>query len=126
MTEMWIQRHNLRVNALQLRGFPSLRRIFVAKNVFGKLKGFALEDLPLLESLWIGSENDDSKRTRGGVFAVANCPRLSKILINCSNFCFFGVFSLKNLPSLDTLFIGAFCFHEVSRLCIASASDGAS
>lgn len=120
MTELWVQRRRLRVATLQLRGLPSLRRVFVAKHVFEKLRGFALEELPALESLWVADDNDAAERARSGVFAVAECPLLRSLRVGDGSFRAFGVFSLRSLPTLETLCIGDGCFQEVARLRVAS------
>lgn len=120
MTELWVQRRRLRVATLQLRGLPSLRRVFVAKRVFEKLRGFALEELPALETLWVAGDNDAADRARGGVFAVAECPSLRSLSVGDGSFRAFGVFSLRSLPALETLRVGDGCFREVTRLRVAS------
>ena len=100
---------------LKLSGLDRLKRIVMGDYSFGKVRLIELDGLSELESVVIGQRSfriSDSERIDGAC-RIANCPKLISIQIGDRAFNDYHSFELNNLPSLQSIDIGQWCFYWV-------------
>ena len=91
----------------------SLKRIVIGNECFGKVRVFELDGLGELESVVIGEMCfmiSDEKRNDGSC-RIVNCPKLKSIQIGDGSFKDYHSFELNNLPSLQSIDMGGYCFY---------------
>ena len=110
----------------------SLKRIVIGNECFGKVRVFELNGLDELESVVIGKESFtyvktkeiwNSKRTDGS-YRVVDCPKLKSIQIGKESFLDYHSFELNNLPSLQSIDIGGWCFRWAPSFSLTGLIDG--
>ena len=104
-----------------LRGLPALKSIDIADECFLDIRTFELNGLNELERVVIGGwsftdvnnydEVKNSRRTDGN-FTIMNSPRLKSIQIDEVSFGDYRFFTLLNLPSLESIVMGAYLFYH--------------
>ena len=90
-----------------------LNRIVIGDNCFGKVRVFDLDGLSELESVVIGQQSfkiSSSERSDGD-YRIVNCPKLKSIQICGGSFWDYHSFELNNLPSLQSIDMGGYCFN---------------
>ena len=90
-----------------------LKIIVIGDNCYGKVRVFELDGLSELESVVIGQDSfriSSSERSDGS-YRVVNCPKLKSIQICGYSFLDYHSFELNNLPSLQSIDIGIWCFR---------------
>ena len=103
------------ISALVISNVTSIRRIEIGDNSFNRVREFELNGLSELESVVIGKESfriGDSERSDGAC-RIVNCPKLISIQIGDRAFNDYHSFELNNLPSLQSIDIGQWCFYWV-------------
>ena len=90
-----------------------LKRIQIGNDCFGKVRVFYLDGLNELESMVIGeySFRISDKERSDGSYRIVNCPKLKSIQIGKESFSDYHSFELNNLPCLQTVDIGMWCFY---------------
>ena len=108
---------------MKLYGLNRLKRIVIGDDSFGKVRQFGLVAMNELESVVIGERSFTTSVTNGstiyfgqkdGVYRIINCPKLQEIDIGDDSFSDYKIFELENLPSLEVLFFGEWCFSIAS------------
>lgn len=101
---------------VKLVGFTRLKRIVIGDYSFGKVREFEIDGLNELESITIGMDNFKlgSGYRVDGVYRNKNCLKLKSIRIGARSFNDYYTFDLVNLPSLQSIVIGANCFDYAS------------
>ena len=104
-----------------LKGLPRLKSIEIGEECFVTTRTFELDGLNALERVVIGrwsfaavNSFDDvknSKRTDGN-YTISNCAHLKSIQIDDVAFGDYRYFSLTNLPSLESIVMGAYSFYH--------------
>ena len=97
-----------------------LKRIQIGNDCFGKVRVFYLDGLSELESVVIGRESfriSDEERSDGS-YRIVNCPKLKSIQIGGSSFWDYHSFELNNLPSLQTVDTGMWCFYYAPSISL--------
>ena len=100
------------VNRLELNNLTSLQILYIGNGSFVNVRVFELDGLDELESVVIGENSfriDDNKRSDGSC-RIVNCPKLKSIQIGYQSFRDYHSFELNNLPSLQSIDIGEWCF----------------
>ena len=114
------------VNRLELNNFPSLQSLYIGNGSFGKVRVFELDGLDELESVVIGRESfmiSSSERSDGSC-RIMNCSKLKSIQIGYKAFEDYYSFELNNLPSLQSIDIGDWCFRYAPSFSLTSLIDG--
>ena len=103
-----------------LKGLPKLKSIEIGEECFLTTRTFELDGLNALQRVVIGRwsftdaiKYDDvknSKRTDGN-YTISNCAHLKSIQIDDVSFGDYRYFSLTNLPSLESIVLGAYSFY---------------
>ena len=103
-----------------------LKRIVIGNNCFRWMRVFELDGLGELESVVIGSESVSiSDRERNdGVCSIQNCLKLKSIQIGGHSFFDYHSFELNNLPSLQSIDIGDYCFRWAPSFSLTGLIDG--
>ena len=104
-----------------LKGLPKLKSIEIGEECFVTTRTFELDGLNALERVVIGgwsfadvNEFDDvknSERTDGN-YTISNCAHLKSIQIGDVAFGDYRLFSLTNLPSLESIAMGIYSFYH--------------
>ena len=104
-----------------LKGLPKLKSIEIGDECFLTTRTFELDGLNALERVVIGrwsfteindlNEIVNSQRTDGN-YTISNCAHLKSIQIGEVSFGDYRFFSLTNLPSLESIVIGAYSFSH--------------
>ena len=96
----------------------SLKRIVIGDECFGKVRVFELNGLGELESVVIGkrcfsmnSKEPWNSERNDGVCSIMNCLKLEFIHIGDYSLGDYHSFELNNLPSLQSIDIGEYCFY---------------
>ena len=91
----------------------SLKRIVIREGCFRKVRVFELDGLSELESVVIGRDSFriDFWERNDGSYRIVNCPKLKSIQIGRESFRDYHTFELNNLPSLQSIDIGMYCFE---------------
>ena len=118
---------------LKLGRLPRLKRIMIGDDCFGKVRVFELVGLSELESVVIGEksfthakeDNDiwNSERSDGSC-RIVNCPKLKSIQIRYYSFSDYHSFKLNNLPSLQFIDMGEWCFYYAPSFSLIGLIDG--
>ena len=111
---------------LKLRRLVRLKRIVIGDGCFEKVRVFELDGLGELESVVVGKDSfriSENKRSDGS-YRIVNCPKLKSIQIGYDSFWDYHSFELNNLPSLQSIDIGDYCFDWVPSLSLTSLIDG--
>ena len=114
------------VTELKLSGLVRLKRIVIGDECFGKVRVFELDGLSELESVVIGQESfriSDEERSDGSC-RIVNCPRLKSIQIGFRSFDDYHSFELNNLPSLQSIDMGDWCFRYAPSFSLTGLIDG--
>ena len=103
-----------------------LKRIVIGNGCFGKVRVFELDGLGELESVVIGQ---DSFRFGyyeriDGSYRIVNCPKLKSIQIGGNSFQDYRSFELNNLPSLQFIDMGDYCFYYAPSFSLTGLIDG--
>lgn len=95
----------------------NIRRIDIGNSCYCHCSKFELKDLSELEHLSIGSKsftlNKDNEETdvrRDRVCRIVNCPKLKSLEFGDYSFSDYAIFELENLPSLESITMGWWCF----------------
>ena len=104
-----------------LKGLPKLKSIVIGEECFLTTRTFELDGLNALERVVIGrwsfadvnsyEDVKNSKRADGN-YTISNCAHLKSIQIDDVAFGDYRYFSLMNLPSLESIVIGAYSFYH--------------
>ena len=91
----------------------------IGEKCFGKVRVFEVDRLDELESVVIGKKSFrfGYDERNDGLYRVVDCPKLNSIQIGDWSFYDYHSFELSNLPSLQSIDIGRYCF-----LCAPSLS----
>ena len=108
-----------------LRGLPALKTIVIGDSCFGSVRVFELDGLSELESVVIGQSSfriDYDDRSDGSC-RIVNCSKLKSIRISYWSFRDYHSFELNNLPSLQSIDIGDWCFYYAPALSLIGLID---
>ena len=104
-----------------LKGLPRLKSILIGNDCFRTTRTFELDGLNALQSVVIGrwsftdaeiyDDVKNSQRTDGN-YTISNCAHLKLIQIDDVAFGDYRYFSLTNLPSLESVVMGAYSFYH--------------
>ena len=103
-----------------------LKSIVIGDNCFGKVRVFELDGLSELESVVIGQKSfriGSSERSDGSC-RIVNCPKLKSIQIAEESFYDYHTFELSNLPFLQFIGIGEYCFLYAPSFSLMGLIDG--
>ena len=100
-----------------LGAFRKLERLSVGSFSLGSILTVRIRNLKSLESIVF---KEESFTRKNGELHIENCVALKTLSILDGSFHFFSALSLKSLPSLETLEIGADCFTEVEHFTLSS------
>ena len=104
-----------------LKGLPRLKSIVIGNDCFRTTRTFELDGLNALERVVIGrwsfadvNDFDDVKNSQrtDGNYTISNCAHLKSIQIDNVSFGDYRYFSLTNLPSLESVVMGAYSFYH--------------
>ena len=104
-----------------LKGLPKLKSIVIGEECFLTTRTFELDGLNALERVVIGrwsfanvNSFDDVKNSQrtDGNYTISNCAHLKSIQIDDVAFGDYRFFSLTNLPSLESIVMGAYSFYH--------------
>ena len=106
---------------LILKGLPKLKSIEIGDECFLTTRTFELDGLNALERVVIGrwsftemesyEDVENSQRTDGN-YTISNCAHLKSIQIDDVAFGDYRYFGLTNLPSLESIVMGAYSFYH--------------
>ena len=104
---------NWSITELILSRLKRLKRITIGKYCFRWVRLVELEELNELESIDIGKESFKISRDErsDGSCRIVNCPKLKSIRIDLHSFEDYQSFELSNLPSLQSIYMDAYCFY---------------
>ena len=106
----------------------NLKRIVIGDNSFGKVRVFELDGLGELESVVIGQKSfriSDYTGRNDGSCQIVNCPKLKSIQIGHWSFHdYVQSFELNNLPSLQSIDMGGYCFYWAPSFSLTGLIDG--
>ena len=112
-----------------LKGLPKLKSIEIGDECFLTTRTFELDGLNALERVVIGrwsfadvngyEDVKDSQRTDGN-YTISNCAHLKSIQIGDVAFGDYHIFSLTNLPSLESIDMGAYSFYHAPSFALTS------
>ena len=100
-----------------LGAFRKLERLSVGSFSLGSILTVRIRNLKSLESIVF---KEESFTRKNGELHIENCVALKTLRMLDGSFHFFSALSLKSLPSLETLEIGADCFTEVEHFTLSS------
>ena len=109
-----------------LKRLPKMKSIVIRDNCFGNVRVFELDGLSELESVVIGGNSfsiSDKERSDGD-YRIVNCPKLKSIQIGYASFSDYHSFELNDLPSLDSIDIGMYCFYWAPLFSLTGLIDG--
>ena len=111
---------------LKLRRLVRLKRIVIGDGCFEKVRVFELDGLGELESVVVGlrSFRIGSLERSDGSCRIVNCPRLKSIQIGFRSFDDYHSFELNNLPSLQSIDMGDWCFRYAPSFSLTGLIDG--
>ena len=110
-----------------LKRLPKMKSIVIRDNCFGNVRVFELDGLSELESVVIGQRSityakEDSavrnSRRTDGDYRIVNCPKLKYLQIDDWSFSDYHSFELNNLPSLQSIDMGEYCFYYASSFSL--------
>ena len=116
-------------SSIILSNVPSLKSIIIKNECYKLVSHFVIDGLIKLESITIGracfsySSNNSNYYTRGGEFALSNCPKVKRIELSPDSFNLYTSFELKNNPSLTTLQLGTDTFQYCQSVIFEGISD---
>ena len=87
---------------------------------------FELDGLCELESVVVGQKSlrmSASERSDGS-YQIVNCPKLKSIKIGNESCEDYHSFELNNLPSLQSIDMGKYCFYWAPSLTLTGLIDG--
>ena len=99
----------------------------IGDECFGKVRVFELDGLSELESVVIGRESFMISRyyeRNDGSCRIVNCPKLKSIQIGFESFEDYHSFELNNLPSLQSIYMGGYCFYYAPSFSLTGLIDG--
>lgn len=103
----------------------SLKHILIGNDCFTGVRSFELIGLSELESIAIGEQSCILDETNvftaydeliRGVCRIVNCPKLQSIHMDDCSFSYYSSFELANLPSLQSIQVGEFCFYNTNEM----------
>lgn len=109
--------------------FTSLKRVIIGEDCFAYVRDIRFDGLTELESITIGGscftldklkKDVMSTPNASGDVRIANCPKLVSISIGNYSFSSFASFVLEELPSLQTIDMGGYCFYRGSVFSLTS------
>ena len=103
-----------------------LNRIVIGDNCFGKVRVLELDGLGELETVVFGggSFRISNKERTDGSCRIVNCRKLKSIQIGGSSFYDYHSFELNNLPSLQSIDMGDYCFYYAPSFLLTGLNDG--
>ena len=104
----------------------SLKRIVIREGCFRMVRVFELNGLSELESVLIGYHSfriSSSERTDGSC-RIVNCPKLKSIEFFSRSCEDYHSFELNNLPSLQSIDMGDYCFFLAPSFSLTGLIDG--
>ena len=104
----------------------SLKRIAIGNKCFGKVRVFELDRLDELESVVIGKRSFSigGDERNDGSYRIVNCQKLKSIQIGYRSFGDYHSFELNNLPSLQSIDLGEWCFQYAPSFSLTGLIDG--
>ena len=115
------------INSFNITNNGELKRIEIGGGCFGKVRVFELDGLCELESVVIGQDSFriSDKERNDGSYRIVNCPKLKSIQIGYHSFSDYHSFELNNLPSLQSIDMGAwYCFNRAPSFSLTGLIDG--
>ena len=87
---------------------------------------FELDGLDELESVVIGRQSFriSYEERSDGTYRVVNCPKLKSIQISDGSFLDYHSFELNNLPFLQSIDMGGYCFYNAPSFSLTGSIDG--
>ena len=104
----------------------NLKRIVIGESCYRRVREFELNGLSELESVVIGKKSfriSENKRSDGS-YRIVNCPKLKYIEIGYESFSDYHSFELNNLPSLQSIDMGKWCFYWAPSFSLTGLIDG--
>ena len=114
------------ITSFNITNSRSLKRIEIGDWCYGKVRVFDLDGLSELESVVIGQKSfriDNIERNDGSC-RIVNCPKLKSIQIGRDSFNDYHSFELNNLPSLQSIDMGGYCFYYAPSFSLTGLIDG--
>ena len=114
------------IGKLQLSGLPYLKQLEIGSDCFGSARSFDLQNLSELQTVTIGKKSFTLNKSRpsvkreDGLCQLIDCPKLTSFQVDDSTFADYSTLSLSNLPSLQQLQLGNYCFYRADSLLLAS------
>ena len=99
-----------------------LKQIEISDHSCNEVRGFILDGLPNLQIVKIGSSCFRAvvKDYSNDIFRITNCPNLRELDIGYRSYCYFHSFELSNLNSLQSIYLGDFCFMNANEFSLLS------
>ena len=122
----------LSITVLKLLNLPLLKRITIGDDCFKEVRNVEFCKLSVLEELVIGKRSFTCTTDihvdkhysvkKKGYFHIAKCSKLKSIQIGDYSLSDYTSFSLKTLPSLQSIEIGSSCFYFVASFSLACSN----
>ena len=108
------------VTSFSITNNGELKRIVIGNDCFGKVRVFNLDSMSELESVVIGngSFRIDRYERSDGSYRIVNCPKLKSIQIGDYSFVDYRTFEMNDLPSLQSIDYGTYCFSRAYRFSL--------
>ena len=113
------------ITSFHLSSIGGLKSIVISDECFGSVRVFELDGLSELESVVIGKKSfriSGSERS-DGTCRIVNCAKVKSIQIGYQSFADYHSFELNNLPSLQSIAIGEYCFHYAPSFSLTGLFD---
>ena len=113
-----------KLESLSLPSFlHSLKQMVIGDHCFIDVRFFMLDGFSELEIVKIGQECFRNDRRVDSTYRIVNCAKLKSIRIGNSSFSDYQSFELSNLPSLQSIDNGNWCFYGTRSLSLTSLID---
>ena len=108
------------VTSFSITNNGELKRIVIGNDCFGKVRVFNLDSISELESVVIGQRSFriGIDRQTDNVYRIVNCPKLNTIQIGDYSFVDYRTFEMNDLPSLQSIDYGTYCFSRAYRFSL--------
>lgn len=108
------------VTSFSITNNGELKRIVIGNDCFGKVRVFNLDSISELESVVIGQRSFriGIDRQTDNVYRIVNCPKLNTIQIGDYSFVDYRTFEMNDLPSLQSIDYGTYCFSGAYRFSL--------
>ena len=106
--------------------FYSLTHFVIGDDCFGRVRLFELDGLHELENVVIGQSSFriGGRKRSDGSCRIVNCPKLKSIQIGFGSFWDYHSFELNNLPSLQSIDMGEYCFNWAASFSLTGLIGG--